>query len=402
MKAVIAVNNPGLERYILSTHQDILVLAQEKDYPTLKRTIKLHKPQLLIISETILGGLPIPVCCSEIHGLSPETRILWLFFDRKPSKEEEEMLKKQGHMIIQGPLENHELSRALYDIIGAAIRTDKPAVIAVWSPKSGDGATLTTEALTNMMFSQKEKGGLTGGSDFNMGVLDFNLKAPYLKLRYGCDDSTVIDDLIPYVAGSILNAEILGEYSKKIREGLHFIGGVRRPELYDKYNATHFNKLLEASKEYFTQVFVDAGSTLDNAGTVTGLKNADVILAIMQPNYISKYALKESLRLFPAYGINPNKVKLVLNRYVPDVFDTAEIIGAGLNLFIAGTLPELGPEASIISKNSIFEDKGKKRVAAYNQALLEICKEAGLCLESDNDKAKKKGISKLLPRRLAK
>lgn len=387
MRTIIATGNKNLERYIIGTHQDILILAQTENYELLKAGMKLHKPQLLIFDETILEQQQLPNVWSDLTELSPDTHILWLRQDRELTPEETDRTMSPKHRLLQYPLPNHELSQVLYRIAGTGAGSPASAVVAVWSPKGGDGATLTTDAIAHILSSR----GLT------TGVFDFNLKAPYLKLRYGLDDSAAIDDLIPFIAGGLITAEMLREHTQEVTSGIFFLGGVRHPELHGRYNATHFNALLEAGRESFSRILVDAGSSLDNMGMITALKNADTILAVMQPNYISKHTLKEYLRLFPACGINPNKVKIVLNRYVPEVFGSPELITAGLNLALAGTLPEIGPEANIISDKSLFEGEQKK-VVAYNQSLADLLQANQLC-ETPEKGRKTALFPKLLARR---
>lgn len=261
-----------------------------------------------------------------------------------------------------------ERGTRLIDMIKTNSETN---ILAVWGPKPGDGVSMTAEAITQMLWERREK-------DELIGLLDYNTRTPYIKYRLGLDEYYLLDDLLPFISADKLTPEILSKYAVDIYQkiGMQFIGGIKRPEFNGRYNYIHFDSLLDTAKRLYHKTVIDAGNILDIAGTVTALKRADYILAVLQPSFVSKQCLKQSLSLFPALGINPNKVGIVYNRY-QDNDEKPQIMVAGLNLEVLGTLNELGSDKNFMGHSWLLDDKRHKNISAYRENLkniLEACK----------------------------
>ena len=265
-------------------------------------------------------------------------------------------------------------------------------VLAVWGPKPGDGVSTVADAAAQLLWERRER------ETDKIILLDYNTRTPYLKFQLGLDGCNLLDDLLPFISASNLTTKILEKYMATIynKEGLHFIGGIKRPEFDGRYDHIHFNSLLDAVCSLGQNTVIDAGNIPDRAGTVTALKKADYILAVMQPSYISKQCLKRSLSLFPALGINPNKVGIVYNRYRSEDEDP-QVMAAGLNLPVLGTLNELGSEKHLTGNSWLLNYKGVKTVALFGESLKNILEACGMLPPSESKKK-----SGLLPRLFAK
>ncbi len=387
MKTMLATGIPSVDEYILSTHADILILDRADNIDGCLAALKMHQPELLVFSDQIVEMKRQVNFVAEVSGLHPDMSIIYLDTSGTACRE---ALEKQGISSLFSPVTGQDISRLLYAIKSTA--RQKPTVAALWSPKPGDGASLTCEGLARLLWQCRDNDGDA------VGVLDFNIKTPCLKYRLGLDDKVVIDELLPYISGGSLTPDILREYAKEIQKksGFYFVGGIERPELYSRYNSTHFNTILDVAGVLFSKTIIDAGSILDNAGTVTALKNAEIIFAVLQPDYVSRQCLKRSIGLFPAYGIDPNKVKVLINRHHPELGVGAEVVLKGLNLELAGVLPDIGSSAYRSGESSLFDNQHDRAVLAYISALRDVLEKYGLVT---GEKKKKGG---LMPRIFAR
>lgn len=388
MKTLLATNYPELNRYILTTHQDFLILAEPDSQDECLEALTTHQPELIILSDC-LKELDADMekqlaFIRQVEDILPCANILFLFKKTALLPGQEDAVKNLDIFYLSHPFQGQELSQMLYSITDRKKSVNTPNVVAAWSPKPGDGASLTAEAVSHVLYKQR-----TEEQEY-IGLLDFNIKMPYLKYRLGFDDSTVIDELLPYIAAGSLTPEVLLEYAPSInkQDKYRFMGGLTRPELYNRYNATHFNTIMGESRKFFSKTVINAGSNLDNVGTITALKNADVILAVMQPNYLSKQCFKQAFSLFPALGINPNKIKMVINRCREKEVE-AKVIASGLEVEVLGILNELGTEANIIEETLLWERTDNKNVTDYLNFLQDMLEQCGLTVPTEKKKKKK-------------
>ncbi|PKM86609.1 MAG: hypothetical protein CVU87_11630 [Firmicutes bacterium HGW-Firmicutes-12] len=268
----------------------------------------------------------------------------------------------------------------------------EPTILAVWGPKPGDGTSTVAEAITQILWEKRSQ------MKSLIGLMDFNTRTPCMKYRLGLDKYNLLDDLLPFISAKKLTPEILANYAVEIygKESLQFVGGIKRPEFKGRYTEVHFNILLDTAQELFHKTIIDAGNVLDQTGTVTALKRADYILAVMQPNFVSKQCLKYGLSLFPALGIDSNKIGIVYNRYQKHD-EQPQIMTSGLNVEFLGTLEELGSEKDLIGATWLLDEKKQNRVSSYRDSLSSILV---ACRMLPVVERKKKG--KLLPRFFAK
>jgi MinD-like ATPase involved in chromosome partitioning or flagellar assembly len=400
VKTILATGEGKIDRYIITTHQDFLILAQVENADQCIAAVTLHGPDLVVISDLIFPTESLEkmvLFLDLLKNRTPEVRILFII---TRNQQEWTCLQKtkplqQGVGLVFSPVRGRELSRALYEISESVAIKDTPSLVAVWSPKPGDGASFTTEAVSYALWKNREK------EEEAVGVLDFDIKTPFLKYRFGLEESSVIDSLLPYIEAGKLSPEIVYDYAPRIarKVGLGFIGGIKRPEFYRRYNAIHFNAICDTTRCLYSKVVVDAGNVLDNAGTITALKNADLILALIQPDPISYHCLIEGLEQFPAYGINPNKVNVIVNRVWSALEEDYRGITTGLRVKTAGCLRDLGSHALTARKKPLFfqHHSPSKEMTTYLQSLQNILTSCGL-VNTAKESNKQGLLQKLLVR----
>lgn len=371
MKAILATNHSEVNKYIIKTHQDILIVAQADSADRCLEALSIHRPDLIITSDVLMENKTWDefktFLFSVKEGLSKGV-MLCLFTQIQLAKKQMDELNAKGIHYLSTPISEQSLSRSLYNLAEKEIWETEPRVVAIWSPKPGDGSSLVTEAASYVLCDHRVH------EECLIGVLDFHLQRPFLKYRYQLDESMTIDDLMPYISSGTLSPEILKIIANSVvkKRGLKFIGGIARPELFGRYGYIHFNSLIDTARRTFYKTVIDAGGDLCNPGTVTALKNADLILTVMQPNYVSKICLKHSIELFPTLGINPNKVKLVLNKFRNQGSEDPKVIMSGINIELLGTLADLGPDADKPGEPSVFSGSGSRAAVMFKAKLKDI------------------------------
>lgn len=387
IRAVLAIKNIELENFILTTHQDVLVVARVNTLEQCIEQVALHKPELLVVSDMISPDHSWEDDRTKlelIQAHSPRTSVLYLFLSGV-SNDHVSTLEEMGFFCVTPPIVELEISQKIYQLKQTRDTLHKPATIAVWSPKPGDGGSLVSEALAWLFWENKEK-------NETIALIDFNLRTPFLKYRINLKEVNVLDELLPYINADCLSVKVLLDHTRPVwqREDFRFIGGIRRPELKGCFNAVIFNHIIETAENSFAKIIIDAGNIPDHPGTIMALKNADLILAVLQPNDISRICLQNSLQFFPALGINPNKTGVLLNRYSPETVLHSKMITGGVNMEVLGCLPDLGPESNNIGEESIFVAGRSDKTTYFMQCLLQAVEKVGL--SSETEKKKKAGL----------
>jgi len=246
-------------------------------------------------------------------------------------------------------------------------------IITVWHPKPGDGGSFTALNLFNLL--KKEL------TEEKICLADFDIPRPYLRYYLRLDECTVIDNLRPYIAAGNLIGKILEQVAVRINKNASFIGGVKRIENPDKYTDNHFKAIIEVSREVYDHIVIDAGSLPDNAGTIEALRQADIVIMLIKPSFISQVYMEQLLGLLPGMGIEKEKIWGVINGYQSEIISKPETILSKENIPLLCTLPELGVEGLIAVNESRPLSCNVKTVIEYNNNLKNGLVKIGLLKE---------------------
>lgn len=372
MKIILATNNKRINEYVMSIHSDLYILSEVDTMAECIEICNLSNPDLVLVSDRLYG-----LAFEQLLTLLKNTKVVYITQQNEPKQKE---LSDKGVIILLAPVKATDLSKVLFSLSDPSNSTREPSVLAVWTPKAGDGGSFTTIHLAEALKNISE-------DEDKIGILDLNIKSDSLKYQLSLDFVHIIDELLPYIASGKLNSELMLECAREVfhkGSNLWYVGGVLRPELYVQYTSLQLHYIIKTAKNLFTRTVIDAGSLLDNTGTVIALKDADVILAVIHPSYVSRQLLYYSLSMFPAFGINPNKVKIVVNRFSPEIIgDNPHVIIDGLGVDLIGVLPDLGFEAlTAVNRNRTVSIDNKRLVTNYTLAIKDIFEKLSLINET--------------------
>lgn len=327
------------------------------------KKFQLLKPDLILISDKLYAWEKEGLL--HLKKMQSQTRIIFLP-RQKIESQLLNALSEAGIIILSEPINTASLSKEIYIFQNRSRDRIQDTVFAVWTPKAGDGGSFTAVHLAETLRN-------VGGNE-KIGLLDFDIKSDSLKYQLGLDSACLIDELLPYIAAGKLSAPLMLECAREvIKKGsnIWFVGGISQPGMYARYSFLQLHFIIKTAKSLFAKTIIDAGSLLDNAGTICALKEADVILAVLNPSYVSKQMLQRSLEKFPLMGINPGKVKIIINRFSPEIIgQNPKVIVEGLDIDLVGLLPDLGLEGFVaVNGNRTICGEKKKALLNYNTAM---------------------------------
>jgi pilus assembly protein CpaE len=176
-------------------------------------------------------------------------------------------------------------------------------IITVYSPKGGVGKTTIA---TNLSLALLE-------GDYKVILVDSNMQFGDAAIFFNEQIKNGILDLTPRVEE--LDYEILDSVLiKHAASDLKILAAPSRPEQAETVNCEQFGKLLEYLKQVFQFIVVDTSSYLTEY--VQSALDASEIIVLITTQEIP--AIKNTslfLNLVDAYGINRDRILLIINRF---------------------------------------------------------------------------------------
>jgi MinD-like ATPase involved in chromosome partitioning or flagellar assembly len=220
--------------------------------------------------------------------------------------------------------------------------------IGVWSPKGGVGKTfLATEiavALSNI-----------GGR--SCAIVDANMNGGHVKLRLGFDDHdrqrSIVNaaniyrleggpgnpDAIKKALREEMFLKVGGQGNLRMLAGVESMIEAQHDALATEAGYQFAQDMMEHLKRHYEFVMVDLGSST-NVGVHRGvLIKLDTVLIVAEPGLTSINDSRTGANLLEQIGIPRDDIKLVVNKWLPDVGLSVKAASANANLSVAGLVP---------------------------------------------------------------
>ena len=220
--------------------------------------------------------------------------------------------------------------------------------IGVWSPKGGVGKTFLATELSVALAS-------IGGR--SCAVVDANMNGGHVKLRLGFDDhdrqrSIVNAANIYRLEGGSSNSEAIkkalseemflkvgGQGNLRLLAGVESMIEAQHDALATEAGYQFAQAMMEHLRRHYEFVVVDLGSST-NVGVHRGvLIKLDTVLIVAEPGLTSINDSRTGANLLEQIGIPRNQIKLVINKWLPDVGLSIKAASANANLSVAGLIP---------------------------------------------------------------
>ncbi len=211
---------------------------------------------------------------------------------------------------LKRPIDPLELKQALEKStkrIDDSSTNKKCEIFTIFSNKGGIGKTaLATNLALNLANITGERVALV---DLNLQLGDVTT---FLDLNPSFD--------ISYVASNLNRVDesfLLGTLEKYKNKNLYILADPPYLEQAEDISAEQISTLIEALKSHFSYVVIDTSSNFDGK-TLSALDVSDQILLISMVNLPSIRNAQRCMDLFNRLGYSSEKIKLTINRYMPD------------------------------------------------------------------------------------
>jgi len=220
-------------------------------------------------------------------------------------------LKAGAREFFSKPIKNEDLEKVylkIKNLIEAEHHsTENSKIFTIFSNKGGLGKTTIA---TNLAVSLAD---LTGA---RVALVDLNLQlgdiTTFLDINPSFDISYVVNNLTRVDESFLLST--LEKYKDK---SLYVLADSPYLEQAEEISSEQISTVLGVLKSVFSYIVVDTGANFDGK-TLCALDMSDSILLVSTINIPSLKNTKSCIDLFSRLGYDKNKIKLLINRYLPD------------------------------------------------------------------------------------
>lgn len=178
-------------------------------------------------------------------------------------------------------------------------------VLAVMSAIPGNGAKYVA---TNLAKAIRER-----NKGLRVLLIDFDFDNPFLAYPYVQHDNTHgIDNLLPHIHNG-LSEEIFRENVISTKLGVDVLRGTQFVGRVRMFAKNHVESILDVSRKLYDVVLVVIMSTVNNAGTVYTLLNADQLILVLRNNYANELKLDKVCGVISHYYASDKPVLVVYN-----------------------------------------------------------------------------------------
>jgi pilus assembly protein CpaE len=183
------------------------------------------------------------------------------------------------------------------------ILTRAPKMISIFSTKGGVGkSTVSTLLASGLASIYKE----------DTAIIDLDLQFGDVSLLLDIKPQKTITNAIEGIGQ--LTPSGLRNVMTKHHIGLHVLPSPLNPEEEDFITEEATTKMFKLVKEEFDYVIID-GPPGFNTQNIIALEQSDLVLMITSPELMALKNTKNGLRTLVDLGIDPEQIKIVVNRY---------------------------------------------------------------------------------------
>ena len=215
------------------------------------------------------------------------------------------------------------LGKIYNDLNGTAPQKSKCRVITVYSNKGGVGKTsIATNLAVELSKITKE----------NVALIDLNFQlgdvTSFLDLKPSFNISYMLQNL-----GKINEDFLLSTLEKYKETSLYVLADPPYFKQADNISSKDITDLFKILRDTFSYVVVDTSGGFDNKA-MTALENSDLVFLVTIVNLPAIRNCQRCLELFDKLGFEPDKVQILINRYMENdeikAEDVEEVLGKPL------------------------------------------------------------------------
>ncbi len=186
--------------------------------------------------------------------------------------------------------------------------------------------------------------------------------------------------------------------SKLVRHasGLWVLPGIDRAIYQEEFTRDLADTVIEVSRKFFDVIVIDCGPDYRDS-TITALEKATTCFMVATLDIATLFDIQQTQADFEDLGLDPSKVKLVLNRVTPKPILNISQVAQKLSYPLVAKLPDEPMVAVMANEGSLFALA--KPDAPFTQ---EIAKMARQVAAIEQQPAKRRGLFSFFRRRIAK
>lgn len=252
------------------------------------------------------------------------------------------------------PTDSARLRQVVHDAAYAPVDDDeKGLVVSFIGAKGGVGATLLCTHLAAEMAAIHRA--IVLDLDFAMGdaasMMDVAPKDTILDLLPRADR---VDE-------RMLTGSVAVHKSK-----VHILAQPNELENSVQATADDIYMIINASAKGYQYVLIDVGVQITQASEIA-LSVSDIIVLVTTPDVVSVRNAYRKLKLLERYGIEKERIRLIVNRQHKNAFVPITEIEANLGMRVAGTVADDTKTVDMaVNKGSLIRDVNRKTDVANN------------------------------------
>ena len=323
---------------ILGSLPHVSVNESSNELQTGYRLIQQARPQLIILNLDPDPGEAIALL-EKVSAGFPGANVIVTSSNKQPDLILR-AIRAGAHEFLVQPLNTDELTTAVQKVVRAwlAKKTELAApgkLISVFCTKGGYGTTTLSVNLATSLVPISER---------TVVVADLDLEAGDVSTFLGISPKYTIANVTANLARA--DQAYLQSVLEHHSSGVYLLAEPERMEEAETITPTQIREVLTMLKTMAGVTIVDTKKTFDDR-TLMALDLSDIILLVTVLSVPAVRATQRTLEVFQRLGYSQDKIKLVVNRYLPGADIKIEDVEKTLNYPISWQITNDFPAAML-------------------------------------------------------
>lgn len=287
--------------------------------------ISKNKVDVIVTKDELEGQMTKEIYIKQIKLILPQVKIV-LFIKEMDNNyleflynnnvyniinSKEEISKKELLEQIEGKKEKVEYLKSedmVYQniVTNNSINVVTKKKIAVFGT-NGAGKSYVASLISNMLTKKLNMTTLLLDLDIENSAIDI-----YNNLN--CNNN-LLSDIVKHVDNHTLNTKVFDSNVYKKEKLSVITNNSSIYECQNNFSIKHYEKIYEIASQKYDVIVTDIVSNVFLDVTYYNLKNADIVMFVVNPNYISiRQAVKYLELITNVWNIDKNKIKLIVNK----------------------------------------------------------------------------------------
>ena len=309
LTAAIATSDPNSSAQLLASIEQSGLVGSIKTWtmPTEKMPDSAEQLPDIVFLDLSLYPETFFTFGAQLRRIRPATRIIACSATVPPSPQLLlEAMRSGVQDFLAKPVEPKALKEILSRIVQECEQSDRPSfnkLIVIMGSKGGVGSTTVAVNLGVKIATYAKK---------RAAVLDFARPLGNVHLQLDLQPHFGLRDAIENL--DRLDSHFFAGLTTRHKTGLEILGGASQPEEWQAIATPPLERVVNVAQSVFDIVLVDLGTQFSSEWS-TILRMAQTILVVAEANVPSLWALERRLMALTGFGIEPDRAKVVVNRW---------------------------------------------------------------------------------------